>query len=147
MRLDETGERVTMLVDVGTNTEVVLAGREYPDRPDSGSPIEGIEAAEAAGALVFHAGTALHGSTLVTNGGRILGVTGLGETVATARTAAYDAADCIAFAGARLSRHKRLHDVRIVDSLPRLPSGKLQRRVLRAATLRRVGVRGLHRRL
>jgi acyl-CoA synthetase (AMP-forming)/AMP-acid ligase II len=55
--------------------------------------------------------------------------------------------ELIAFAGARLSRHKRLHDVRIVDSLPRLPSGKLQRRVLRATTLRRVGVRGLHRRL
>ena len=40
---------------------------------------------------MFHAGTALHGDRLVTNGGRILGVTGLGETIAGARTAAYAA--------------------------------------------------------
>jgi phosphoribosylamine--glycine ligase len=38
---------------------------------------------------------------LVTNGGRVLGVTGLGETIAAARTAAYDAADRIEFDGAR----------------------------------------------
>ena len=49
---------------------------------DRGAPIAGVEAAEARGALVFHAGTALHGDRLVTNGGRILGVTGRGETLA-----------------------------------------------------------------
>ena len=47
-----------------------------PARGDSGTPIEGIEDAEATGALVFHAGTALHDGRLVTNGGRILNVDG-----------------------------------------------------------------------
>jgi phosphoribosylamine---glycine ligase len=78
---------------------VVISGGEYPARGDRGTPIEGVEAAEAAGALVFHAGTALHEGRLVTNGGRILNVVGLGETVAEARTAAYEAAAHIDFAG------------------------------------------------
>jgi phosphoribosylamine---glycine ligase len=78
---------------------VVLAGGEYPERGDSGTPIEGVEEAEATGALVWHAGTALNGGRLVTNGGRILNVVGTGETVEAARTAAYDAAGRIDFAG------------------------------------------------
>ena len=78
---------------------IVLAGDGYPERSDRGTPIEGVEAAEATGALVLHAGTALHGGKLVTNGGRILNVVGLGTTVDEARTAAYDAAGRIDFAG------------------------------------------------
>ncbi len=80
---------------------VVLASAAYPEGGDSGTPIEGVAEAEAAGALVFHAGTALHDGRLVTNGGRILDVVGLGETVASARTAAYAAAGRIQFAGMR----------------------------------------------
>ena len=78
---------------------VVLAGGEYPERGDSGTPIEGVEDAEATGALVWHAGTALRDGQLVTNGGRILNVVGTGETVEAARTAAYEAVSCIDFAG------------------------------------------------
>jgi phosphoribosylamine---glycine ligase len=78
---------------------VVLAGSEYPTRGDSGTPIEGVEEAEATGALVFHAGTALHSGRLVTNGGRILNVVGLGDTVEAARSAAYEGAGHIDFAG------------------------------------------------
>ena len=78
---------------------VVLAGGDYPARDDKGTPIEGVEAAEATGALVLHAGTALHDGRLVTNGGRILDVVGLGATVEEARSAAYDAAARIHFAG------------------------------------------------
>ncbi len=78
---------------------IVLSGGEYPERGDQGTPIEGVEDAEATGALVFHAGTALHDGQLVTNGGRILDVVGVGATVAEARTAAYDAAARIDFAG------------------------------------------------
>ena len=81
---------------------VVLSGGGYPERSDQGTPIEGVEAAEATGALVFHAGTALHDGRLVTNGGRILNVVGVGATVAEARTAAYDAAAHIDFAGMHL---------------------------------------------
>ena len=57
---------------------VVLAAGGYPETGDRGSVITGLDEAEAAGALVFHAGTAVQGDQLVTNGGRVLGVTGLG---------------------------------------------------------------------
>ena len=85
----------------GAAVTVVLAAAGYPQEGDRGSPITGVADAEAAGALVFHAGTALQDDRLVTNGGRILGVTGLGETVAEARAAAYAAADRVDFEGAR----------------------------------------------
>jgi phosphoribosylamine---glycine ligase len=78
---------------------VVIAGAGYPERSDQGTPIEGVEDAEAAGGLVLHAGTALHQGRLVTNGGRILNVVGTGTTVEAARTAAYEAAGRIDFAG------------------------------------------------
>jgi len=79
---------------------LVLTAPDYPARSDySGAPIDGVADAEATGALVFHAGTALHEGRLVTNGGRILDVVGLGATVEEARTAAYDAARRIDFAG------------------------------------------------
>ena len=80
---------------------LVLAAPDYPERGDSGTPIEGVAAAEETGAHVFHAGTALQDGRLVTNGGRILNVTGLGDSLATARTAAYDAVSRIQFAGMR----------------------------------------------
>ena len=83
---------------------VVLAAGDYPVRGDSGTPIEGIADAEATGALVFQAGTALHEGRLVTNGGRILNVTALGDTIEAARAAAYDAASRIDFAGVRFRR-------------------------------------------
>jgi phosphoribosylamine--glycine ligase len=80
---------------------VVLAGGDYPESGDRGTPIDGVEDAEATEALVFHAGTALHDGRLVTNGGRILNVVGVGDTVETARSAAYDAVARIDFAGMR----------------------------------------------
>ncbi len=70
---------------------VVIASAGYPDSGDQGSAISGVDAARANGALVFHSGTAQHGGRLVTNGGRVLGVTGLGETILDAREAAYAA--------------------------------------------------------
>jgi phosphoribosylamine--glycine ligase len=80
---------------------VVLTAGNYPAGSDSGSRIEGIERAEAAGALVFHAGTALRHGELVTSGGRILNVTGLGPTLEEARRAAYEACREISFDGMR----------------------------------------------
>ena len=71
---------------------VVLASPGYPDAPVSGSAIEGIEDAEAAGALVFHAGTALRDGDVISAGGRVLGVTGCGATLAEARDQAYEGA-------------------------------------------------------
>ncbi|HZQ16019.1 MAG TPA: phosphoribosylamine--glycine ligase [Gaiellaceae bacterium] len=84
---------------------VVLAGPGYPaDSVYAGARIDGIAAAEAAGALVFHAGTAVRGGTLVTNGGRILSVTATGPDLAAARRRAYDAVELISFDGARYRR-------------------------------------------
>ena len=80
---------------------VVIAAGDYPAGPDTGSPIKGIEEAEATGALLFHAGTALHHDELVTNGGRILDVTALGSSIGHARERAYEAAGKISFPGAR----------------------------------------------
>jgi phosphoribosylamine---glycine ligase len=83
---------------------VVLAGRDYPERSDSGTTIEGVADAEAAGAIVFHAGTAVRGESLVTNGGRVLDVTALGGTIDEARRRAYEACESISFEGMRFRR-------------------------------------------
>ena len=100
-----TGElRGQVLLGDGAAVTVVLAGGGYPERSDSGTPIDGVDEAEATGALVFHAGTARRGQRLVTNGGRILAVTATGDDVPAARTAAYDAVGRISFAGMRF-RH------------------------------------------
>jgi len=92
---------VALETSPGAAVTVVLASEMYPDGVDRGSAIVGVDEAETEGALVFHAGTALHGDRLVTNGGRVLGVTGLGETIAEARLVAYDGADRIGFEGVR----------------------------------------------
>ena len=67
----------------------------------------GSRTAEAAGALVFHAGTALRDGRVVTNGGRILGVTGVAPTLAEARRRAYAGADLISFAEMRVPQRHR----------------------------------------
>jgi len=98
------GESRELRVSPRAAVTVVIAGDGYPARSDSGTPIEGIADAEATGALVLHAGTALQDGQLVTNGGRVLNVVALGDTVADARAAAYAAADRIHFAGMQLRR-------------------------------------------
>ncbi len=74
---------------------VVMAAKGYPGTPDKGGSIAGIAAAEANGAKVFHAGTALEGGALVANGGRVLNVCARGATVADAQARAYAALDAI----------------------------------------------------
>ena len=88
----------------GAAVTVVVAAGAYPASGDRGAPIEGIEDAEAAGALVFHAGTALHDGSVRTNGGRVLNVTAAGPTLAEARERAYAAVELISFPGARWRR-------------------------------------------
>ena len=84
---------------------VVLAGPDYPQRSDyAGVSISGVEAAQAGGALVFHAGTAVRDGRLVTHGGRILSVTATGATIQQARTRAYEGVDLVTFEGARFRR-------------------------------------------
>jgi phosphoribosylamine--glycine ligase len=84
---------------------VVLTGPDYPGRSDyTGAAIEGIAAAEAAGALVFQGGTAAHDGALVTNGGRILSVTALAPGIEQARERVYEAIGEVRFEGMRFRR-------------------------------------------
>ena len=82
---------------------VVLASRGYPESASSGEPISGLERVPD-GVDVYHAGTAERDGRIVTAGGRVLGVTALGDDRAAARAAAYAAADVIAFDGMQLRR-------------------------------------------
>jgi phosphoribosylamine--glycine ligase len=83
---------------------IVVAAEQYPEGRDVGSRIDGIADAEATGALVFHAGTAVRDGQLITNGGRILNVTAAGDSLEEARSLAYAACDLISFTGARYRR-------------------------------------------
>ncbi|WP_269932106.1 phosphoribosylamine--glycine ligase [Aminobacter sp. HY435] len=73
----------------------VMAAKGYPGTPEKGSVIEGIDKAEASGAKVFHAGTALVDGKIVANGGRVLNVTATGKSVSEAQAGAYAAVDLI----------------------------------------------------
>ncbi len=84
---------------------VVLASGGYPGHYVKGKEIKGLDkAALCAGVVVFHAGTALKDGKLVTNGGRVLGVTAVGDTVKEAIERAYEACDCISWEGMYLRR-------------------------------------------
>ncbi len=76
---------------------VVMAAEGYPDAPRTGGAIRGIEAAEATGARVFHAGTRNDTDGLVSAGGRVLAVTASAPTVAEAQASAYRAVNAIDF--------------------------------------------------
>lgn len=78
---------------------VVLASGGYPASYEKGHEILGIAEAEATGALVFHAGTTAKNGNLVTNGGRVLGVTALGPSTRSAVDRAYQAVDKICWEG------------------------------------------------
>lgn len=85
---------------------VVMAAAGYPDSPRTGDFIEGLDdAALVPETFVFHAGTARRAhERIVTAGGRVLGVTALGDTFAAARERAYDAVGRIRFEGAQYRR-------------------------------------------
>ena len=76
----------------------MLAAAGYPDSPRGGDAIGGLDRIPD-DVLVFHAGTARDGRKLVTAGGRVLNLVGLGETVAEARAAAYRGAEAVSFRG------------------------------------------------
>jgi phosphoribosylamine--glycine ligase len=75
----------------GASVCVVMAADGYPEKSRMGEFITGIGKAEEAGALVFHAGTKLQNNSLVTAGGRVLGVTATGDTIEDAIARVYEA--------------------------------------------------------
>lgn len=83
---------------------IVMAAQNYPGTPRRGDEISGLSAAEQAGALVFQAGTRREGERIVTNGGRVLGVTALGSDLQAAREKALAAVGKIHFEGAHWRR-------------------------------------------
>jgi len=94
-RLDASAVSSTQ---VGYACNVVLASRGYPDHFEKGAPITGIDIAEADPFVtVFHAGTADVNGQIVTNGGRVLGVTACGSTLEQAIEASYNAVAKIAY--------------------------------------------------
>jgi phosphoribosylamine---glycine ligase len=96
----------------GAAVGIVLASEGYPGTPRRGLPIDGVDAAEADGALVFHGGSiGRPGGGYGTNGGRVLTVVGRGADLPTARDAAEHAAGLISWDGLQ-----RRHD--IAASLP-----------------------------
>lgn len=80
---------------------VVMASEGYPGSYEKGKPIRGLaEADESPDVKVFHAGTTISGDEVVTSGGRVLGVTALGDSIAAAKLQAYTAVKCIRWQGA-----------------------------------------------
>jgi phosphoribosylamine--glycine ligase len=83
---------------------VVLAAQGYPENPRKGDIIEGLPPENAPDLHVFHAGTARQGDRVVTQGGRVLCVTALGDNVRLAQRRAYDVAEQIRFEGVQMRR-------------------------------------------
>ena len=84
---------------------VVIASGGYPGNYAKGQPVRGLDdAAKLPGVKVFHAGTALKDGQVVTNGGRVLGVTALGKDLEAAQAAAYTAVEKICFEGMQFRR-------------------------------------------
>ncbi|HYX66115.1 MAG TPA: phosphoribosylamine--glycine ligase [Burkholderiales bacterium] len=96
-------ERAAVEWDRRAALGVVLAAAGYPEEPRRGDAIEGLPK-PAEDLHVFHAGTRLDHGNLVTNGGRVLCVTALGDSIRMARTRAYEAVDRIRFAGMQYRR-------------------------------------------
>lgn len=93
---------VTMRAEAATT--VVMASPGYPNAYPKGAEITGLEAATAAGCLVFHAGTALKDGKVVTSGGRVLTVTAFGSDLRKAVEKAYEGVRQIQFEGAHYRR-------------------------------------------
>jgi phosphoribosylamine--glycine ligase len=98
-----TLDAVELEWDRRTAVGVVMAAAGYPDAPVKGAVIEGIPA-ETDASVVFHAGTTQVGGQLLTSGGRVLCVVGLGDSVKMAQKQAYEVVDQIHFDGAQYRR-------------------------------------------
>jgi phosphoribosylamine--glycine ligase len=102
---DGTLDQVKLEWDPRPAVCVVMASGGYPDDYQKGKKITGLEeAGKLEDVVVFHAGTKEQNGQIITSGGRVLGVTALGRTIADAKTQAYQAVDKINFDGAYCRR-------------------------------------------
>jgi len=102
---DGTLDEVTLEWDERPAVCVVMASGGYPGNYEKGKKITGLQEAEGIdNVVVFHAGTAIKDGDIVTSGGRVLGVTALGQTIAEAKKTAYNAVGRIKFEGAYYRR-------------------------------------------
>lgn len=97
--LNHALSQVTLEWDNRVALGVVLAAGGYPNQYAKGAPIHGLEQVHTSNCKVFHAGTALKDNAIVTNGGRVLCVVALGDTVSTAQQNAYAAVKQITWDG------------------------------------------------
>jgi phosphoribosylamine--glycine ligase len=95
--IDGELDRATIEWDKRPAVTVVMASGGYPGKYETGKTISGLESAASEDVQIFHAGTRRENGKVITNGGRVLAVTALGETVAAARTRAYQAVSKIDF--------------------------------------------------
>ena len=103
--IDGTVDNCSIDWDERAAVTIVLASAGYPERYETGKPIAGLECvAKMDDVVVFHAGTRRANDTIVTSGGRVLGVTALGPTLAAARDRAYRAVSLIQFEGCHYRR-------------------------------------------
>jgi len=102
--IDGQLDRATIEWDERPAVTVVMASGGYPDKYEVGKPISGLETAASDSVQIFHAGTRRENGGVVTSGGRVLAVTALGETMAAARTRAYEAVAKIHFEGCHFRR-------------------------------------------
>ena len=101
--IDGTLDTVELEWDRRTAVGVVMAAPGYPDSARKGDVIDGIPP-ETPECITFHAGTTIVGGTLQTNGGRVLCVVGLGDSIKMAQKQAYETVDKIGFNGAQFRR-------------------------------------------
>lgn len=122
--IDERLDKYTLEIDTRASVCVVMASGGYPGSYKKGLPISGLDAVHRMrDVVVFHAGTALKGGEVVTNGGRVLGVTALGDSIEKAISRAYQAVKKITWEGVyyrkdigkkALKRFEQIPDVGIV---------------------------------
>ncbi len=103
--IDQRLHEITLEIDPRPSVCVVMASEGYPGDYKKGQAINGLRAAsKVEGVEIFHAGTSIKQNRTVTAGGRVLGITAIGNDLQTAITRAYAAVDCISWPGAYVRR-------------------------------------------
>jgi len=122
--IDGTLDQITLDIDPRPTVCVVMASEGYPGKYTTGKPIAGlIKAAKIEDVQVFHAGTATRGRQVVTSGGRVLGVTAIGDDIQSAINRAYEAVSTISWQGCYYRRdigHRALSRLSNKSSQPQV---------------------------